>query len=173
MEIVEKLAAWSEHYKANFLAHYEATGETNFKDYEYVRNDETPSGKALDLSSSKLVFITSSGAYLKDSQAAYDAEHALGDYTTRAIPQSTPLSDLAFAHTHYDHKWIDEDTQSLVPLRLLESLQAEGKIGSLGETVVSFHGYTPDVSRIVNELVPQVVGMVKDQAADAALLVPA
>ncbi|MEL7432436.1 MAG: glycine/sarcosine/betaine reductase selenoprotein B family protein [Chloroflexota bacterium] len=173
MDVVEQLDAWEAHYKANFLAHYEATGETNFKQYEYVRNEETPSGKAIELSASKLAFITSSGAYLKDSQDPYDAEHALGDYTTRPIPQGTPLGEIAFAHTHYDHKWVDEDPQALVPLRLLETLQSEGIIGSLADTVISFHGYTPDVTRIVNELVPQVVGMVKDQAADAALLVPA
>lgn len=173
MEILENREAWAAHFTENWLAHYEKTGETDFKQYQYTKNDVAPSGKAIDLSQSKLLYITSSGAYLKESQTAYDAENPLGDYTTRLIPQSTALDELAFAHTHYNHKYVDEDPQALVPLRVLDSMQADGLIGELAENIISFHGYTPDVRRILDELAPQVVGLAKDQQADAALLVPA
>jgi len=58
-------------------------------------------------------------------------------------------------------------------LRILEEMQADGLIGQLAETVISFHGYTPDVTRVLDELVPQIIGLARDQQVDAALLVPA
>jgi hypothetical protein len=173
MEILENRDEWKAHFEANWLKHYQETGETDWKIYQYSKNEIAPAGPAIDLSKSKLLFITSSGAYLKDSQKSYDAENNLGDYSIRTFPQRSALNDLAFAHTHYDHKWVNEDPQSLVPLRLLEAFVAEGKIGSLAETVVAFSGYMPDVPRLLDELVPQLVGLAKEQQIDAALLVPA
>jgi len=172
LEILENRQAWEDHFKANWLAHYEETGETNWKLYQYSKNEEAPSGKAIDLSQSKLLFVTSSGAYLKDSQEAFDAPELLGDYTVRTFPQSTDLGDIAFAHEHYNHQYVDQDPQSVLPLRLLETMQSEGIIGELAETVVSFHGYTPIVTRVIDETIPQIISIAKEQNVDAALLVP-
>jgi hypothetical protein len=173
VEILENREAWVEHFEDNWLAHFNKTGETDFKQYEYSRNEEAVPGRAIDLSQSRLFFVATSGAYLKDSQEAFDAPNPLGDYTIRTFPLATPLDALAFAHTHYNHQYVDEDAQVLVPLRHLEAMVDEGIIGELVPTVLSFSGYTPIVPRILDELVPQVVGMAKDHQADAALLVPA
>jgi D-proline reductase (dithiol) PrdB len=173
MEILEKRDEWQAHFESNWLKHYQETGEFNWKIYQYGKNESVPSGAALDLSQSKLMFVTTAGAYLKDSQAAYDSENKLGDYSIRTFLQSTALDELAYAHTHYDHKWVDDDPQVLLPLRLLEAMVAEGKIGSLAEKVVAFSGYMPDLSKVLDELVPQIVGMAKEQQVDAVLLVPA
>lgn len=173
VEILENRADWAAHFEANWLKHYHETQETNFKLYQYSRNEEGVSGKAVDLNQSRLVFITTAGAYLKDSQEAYDAPNLLGDYSLRTFPVDTPLEQLAFAHTHYNHKYVDEDAQVLMPLKHLADMVSEGKIGELAPQVIAFGGYMPDVSRILDELVPQVVAMAKDQQADAALLVPA
>lgn len=172
MEILENREVWLEHFKANWLAHYQETGETNWKLYQYSKNEEAPSGKAIDLSQSKLLFVTTSGAYLKDSQEAFDAPNLLGDYTVRTFPFATDFSEIAFAHEHYNHKYVEDDPQSLIPLRLLEEMQSEGIIGELADTVISFHGYTPDVTRILDEVIPKIVGLAKDQQVDAVLLVP-
>lgn len=173
MEILENRDEWKAHFENNWLKYYHEHDETNFKIYQYAKNETAPSGAAIDLSQSKLLFVTTAGAYLKDSQDAFDADSKLGDYSIRTFPQSTDLHALAFAHTHYNHMWIDSDSQVLVPLRVLEAMVGEGKIGSLAETVVSFSGYMPDVSRVLDELIPEVVGMAKEQQVDAALLVPA
>lgn len=173
MEILEKRDEWKAHFDANWLKSFQETGKVDWKLYQYSRNELAPSGPAIDLSKSKLMFVTTAGAYLRDSQEVYDAENDLGDYSIRTFPQSTALDKLAYAQTHYNHKWVDDDPQSLVPLRLLEAMVAEGKIGSLAETVVAFGGYMPDVTIVVDELVPQVIGMAKEQQVDAVLLVPA
>jgi hypothetical protein len=38
---------------------------------------------------------------------------------------------------------------------------------------ISFHGYQPDVRRIVHELIPEVLEYVAKEKVNAALLVPA
>lgn len=173
VEILENREAWQQYFEANWLAHYQRTGETDFKQYQYSRNEETVSGKGIDLNQSRLLFITTSGAYLKDSQPPFDAASALGDYTLRTFSIDTPLDQLAFAHDHYNHKYVDADAQVLVPLRHLQVMVNEGKIAELAPTVISFSGYMPNVPRVLDEIIPPIIGIAKDQQADAALLVPA
>lgn len=173
MEILDDREAWLAAYRAGWLAHYEATGETKWDLYIRPRNAAAPAGPGIDLSRSRLLFITSAGGYLAAEQQPFDAENDLGDYTLRTFPSSTPLDALAFAHTHYDHRFIDEDQQVLVPLRHLEELVAEGVMGELAPNALSFMGYQPDVSRVLDELVPAVLEAARTEEAQGALLVPA
>lgn len=173
MEIVENLDQWTQSFRAGWLAHYEQTGETDFKQYTRPRNRQAPAGPGVDLSQSRLLFITTAGAYLPASQQPFDAESKLGDYTLRAFPVTTPFSAIAYAHTHYDHAAVDADPQVLMPLRHLEEMVEEGKIGALAPTVVSFSGYQPDIARVVDEMIPPILDIARKEQAHAALLVPA
>lgn len=173
MEVLDDRQAWFAEYQDNWLAHYQETGETNWKIYNRPRNSEAPAGPGVTLSQSRLVLITTAGGYLRDEQEPYDAENDLGDYTMRTFPSSTAFDALAFAHTHYDHRFVDEDPQVLVPLRHLEDMVAEGVIGELAPSVISCMGYQPNVLRVLDELIPLVIGQAKKEEVDAALLVPA
>ena len=70
-----------------------------------------------------------------------------GDYTIRTFPASTPLTDLAFAHDHYNHTLIEQDPRIALPLPFLHTLVQKGQLGELAPTVLSFMGYQPDVIR--------------------------
>jgi hypothetical protein len=59
-----------------------------------------------------------------------------------------------------------------MPLRHLEALVREKKIGALTENMISFMGYQPDVIRVLDETIPPILRAAKEQQADAALLVP-
>ncbi|MCU0482189.1 MAG: glycine/betaine/sarcosine/D-proline family reductase selenoprotein B [Anaerolineae bacterium] len=172
MDILENREAWYDHFRQNWLAHYEATGETNFKIYQHPKNEYAPSGKGVDLSKSKLILITSAGGYLKSSQIPFDAPNPLGDYSLRTFPFNTPFTEIDFAHDHYDHTAVNADPQVLLPLRHLEDLVTEGVIGGLHHTVISYSGYLPISARTVDELFPQVLKLVNESGAQAALLVP-
>ena len=172
MDILEDRDAWYHEFEQNWLKRFNETGETHWKIYNHPRNQTAPEGKAIDLSNSRLVLITSAGGYLKDSQEPYDAENLLGDYSIRTFPRDTPLDQLAFAHTHYDHTAVNEDTQVLVPLRHLENLVEEGVIGELAPTVISFMGYQPNVIRVIDETIPVIQDVVRREQAHGALLVP-
>jgi hypothetical protein len=174
MDILENIAQWQTEYEQKWLAHYRATGEMDWRRYNRPKNMTAPAGPGIDLSRSRLGLISSAGAYLPDSQAPFVTEKsALGDYTIRTFPSATPLDTLAFAHGFYDHTAVEEDPQVLVPLRHLENLVAEGVIGELAASVISFCGFQPDVVRTVNDLIPAILEQVQAQALDAALLVPA
>ena len=173
MEILENKAEWLAEFRNGWLAHLNRTGETKWDIYNRPKNSVAPAGPRINLAGSRLVLITSAGSYLANSQEPFNAVDPLGDYTIRTYPASTGFEALSYAHDHYNHVAVEEDPQVLIPLRHLENMVAEGVIGEIAPTVISFHGYTPNSVRFVDETIPMILEEVKKQQADAALLVPA
>ncbi|NJM41904.1 MAG: hypothetical protein HC853_14690, partial [Anaerolineae bacterium] len=169
--VLEGQEAWAAQYRAGWLKHHQDTGEFDWKRYDKPTNTQSVSGGSVALQRSRVVLISSAGGYLRDVQMPFDAPHPYGDYSIRVFPTSTPLDQIAIAHDHYDHKFVDADRQVLLPLRHLEDLAREGVIGSVANTVISFTGYLPDAARVVDELVPQIIEAVYVEKADAAFLV--
>jgi len=173
MEILENRAQWLATFREGWLAHYQQTGEQNWKIYNRPKNSAAPTGKGIALSNSRLVLIVSAGGYLRDGQVPFDAPNPLGDYTMRLFPIDTPFAALASAHEHYDHTAVNADPQVLVPLGHLADLVAEGAIGELASSVISFSGYQPVVTQVLDQTIPRILQAVQAEQADAALLVPA
>jgi len=173
MEILENREQWVASFREGWLAQYQQTGEPDWERYPRIRNKVAPAGQGIDLSSSRLMLISSAGGYLIEKQRPFDAAHPLGDYSIRSFPTSTPADELAFSHDHYEHTDVDQDLQVLLPLRHLEDLMAGGVIGELSPSVVSFMGYQPDVARVIDETIPAVVQVAQSERVRAALLVPA
>ena len=119
------------------------------------------------------MLITTSGAFLPASQEPFDAPNPLGDYSTRTFPSSTPFDQIAYAHDHFDHTDVNEDPQVLLPLHHLKDMVDAGAIGELAPSVVSFSGYHPDVTQVINTTIPPILAIAKEEAVNAALLVPA
>lgn len=173
MQILEHEKEWSRHYQEAVLKPYRETGTFNFEGYTYANNREAPSGRAVNLPSTRLMFISSSGAFLPGHQAPFAAEDPLGDYSVRKLPAATPLEKLDFAHAHYDQSAVRQDPQTLLPLRLLRQKAAKGEISGLSDHWVSFMGYQPDLTRVVHETIPPILNLAAAENAQAALLVPA
>jgi len=168
---VENLQEWQEHFENGWLAAYQSTGEVDWHTYRPPINKSHISGKGVNLSTSRLMLISSAGAFLPASQQPFNASSALGDYSIRELPTSVDLKDLSFAHDHYDHQAVDEDPQVLVPLDHLRALQKDGAIGEL-IAPISFMGYQPDVFRVVTETFPAILEKTRSEKANAVLLVP-
>ena len=164
---------WLSAFRAGWLAHYEQTGQIDWQRYPPPNNKTRVSGPGVDLRHCRLALITSSGGYWQGYQEPFDAENPLGDYTIRAYAMSTPLTELDYAHTHSDQAAVRLDPQVLLPVGHLRALAVEGKIGELAPSVVSFMGYQPDVTRVVDETAPAILKVMRDERVDAALLVPA
>lgn len=173
MQVLENRDSWYENFKSGWLAHFHETGETKFPLYEHPRNSSAPGLPGIDLSQSRLLFITTSGAYVPDNQQPFDAPNPLGDYSIRNIPSATPLDNIAYAHTHYDHAAVEADPQVLMPLRHLDDLVTEGIVGELTGNMLSFMGYQPDVTRLLDETIPAIIAAASKEGAQATLLVPA
>lgn len=170
--ILENKTEWQDHFRKNWLAEFERNGVTDWDIYQNPRNERAPGAPGVQLAESRLLLITSAGAYLRHQQEPFDEPNMYGDYTLRTFPATTPFSELAYAHGHYDPAMIEEDAQVGIPLRHLEALVAQGQLGEIAPTVVSFMGYQPDAARVVDDFVPQVVPLARKAAADAALLAP-
>lgn len=173
MEILENRDEWEASFRAGWLAHLEQTGELDWKTYKRPQNNPLPPTPGVDLSQSRLLLISTAGSYLPDTQKPFDAPNPLGDYTIRLFPSDTPFDALAITHDHYDHTAVNADPQVLLPLRHLADLVEEGVIGELAPSVISYMGYQPDLTRILDKLIPAILPVAEDLQVQAALLVPA
>ena len=173
MEILENREFWSATYREGWLAHYERTGEIDWELYPLPDNVTAPAGPGIDLSSARLMLVSTAGGYLPAEQAPFDAPNPLGDYSVRLVPSSTPFDHLACAHEHFDQTAIKQDPQVLVPLRHLEDLVVEGVIGELAPSMAFFMGYQPDMTRVVDETLPPILSAAQTEGVTAVLLVPA
>lgn len=172
-EVLENREQWFETFNTRWLAYYHATGTIDWSLYNPPRNHESPTGKGIELATSRLVLISSAGAYLKTQQTPFDAPNDLGDYSIRLFPADMAFDQIAFAHDHYDHTAVNQDPQVLLPLRHLDDFVREGWIGELAPQVISFMGYQPVVTRVVDETIPAIIAAAQAQQAQGALLVPA
>lgn len=173
MQILENYDEWKAAFQAGWLAHLQKTGEIDWSLYNRPDNKTAPAGPGVDLAQSRLMLITTSGAYLPGQHPPFDATNPLGDYSIRLWPSPTPLEALAYSHDHYDQAAVKADPQVLLPLGHLEELVGEGVIGELAPSVISFMGYQPDVSRVVDEMIPEIVAAAQAEEVQAVLLVPA
>ncbi|MEM7126542.1 MAG: glycine/sarcosine/betaine reductase selenoprotein B family protein [Chloroflexota bacterium] len=172
MQILEKRDAWLAEFEDGWLKKYNETGEIVWDLYNLPRNQEAPAGKGVDLSQSRLLLISSAGGYLKGKQEPFDAAHDLGDYSIRTFPSTSQPGEIAFAHEHFDHTAVNADQQVLLPLAHLRERVDAGGIGELAPSVVNFMGYQPVATRVVDETIPAILEVAKDEQIDAALLVP-
>jgi hypothetical protein len=173
MQILENYDEWQAAFRQGWLARYQQTGDCDWSLYCRPQNQTAPGGPGIDLARSRLMLVTTSGAYLPGLQEPFDAASKLGDYSIRRWPSSTPLEALDYAHEHYDQAAVREDPQVLLPLRHLAAMVEEGRIGELAPSVVSFMGYQPDVCRVVDEMIPEIVAAAQAEEVQAVLLVPA
>jgi len=157
MAILENKESWAKIFREGWLAKLQKTGNFYWKTYIFPENHTPVAGPGLDLKSSRLMLISSADP--------------LGDYTVRTFPSSTHLENLAYAHDHYDHTAANDDPQVLLPLGHLREMATENRIRSL-TSVVSFMGYQPDISRLLDETIPAILKIARSEHADAALLVP-
>jgi len=172
LSILENPLEWLKDFQRGWLAIYEKTGKPDWNTYTHPHNELAPCGPGVDLVKSRLLLVSSAGGYLPDAQEPFDEQNPLGDYSIRVIPADTPLSAIKFAHDHYNHQFVDEDAQVVLPLRHLEDMVGEGTIGEIAPVFVSFNGHQPNAIRVVKELIPAIIKVAKEQAVQAALLVP-
>lgn len=175
MQILENRPQWEDAFKTGWLNHLETEGSPDWSKYNRAKNKSTPTTHGITLAESRLVLISSGGFYLKESQDPFDdveGNSYYGDYTIRTFPTAAISDQLAIAHTHYNHDAYHEDYEVLLPVKHLNAMVSEGRIGGLVDTVISFMGYQPFLNRLLDEFIPSLVSAVKETGAQGALLVP-
>lgn len=173
MSVLDDREQWLADFQAGWLKTYTDTGELDWKAYNLPKNQTTVSGPAVDLSKSKLVMITTGGFYVAGEQEPFDEPDMHGRYDIRLLPAAAAPESFAISHTHYDHTAANQDRQVLLPMAHLAEMVDTGEIGSIAPSIISFMGYQPDVTRVIDETIPAVIAACKEMEVTAALLVPA
>jgi hypothetical protein len=172
MEIAEKLDKWTTDFNDGWLKEVNQHNRINWETYSYIKNNNSTKSSGINLSSSKLMLISSAGGYLPVHDIPFDAGNLFGDYSIRTIPVSTNFNNIRYSHDHYDTTAVLQDAQVLLPFHHLKSMVEEKLIGELCNTVVSFMGYQPNVNNVITKTIPAILDIVMQEKVDAVLLVP-
>jgi hypothetical protein len=172
LDVIEQPMQWLRMFNEGWLANFEGCGEMDWELYNYIENQNAPSGEGICPSESRIMLVTSSGAYLKGDQYPFDWRDPLGDYSLRLFSPQTPLDDIDFSHARGSDAR-RRDPQALLPLNHLNKMVEDGLIGELSPMVVSTMGYQPNALRVVKETIPMIVEIAKRNQVDGALLIPA
>ncbi len=172
MEILERIDDWRARYSSWASGRGAAAGD-DLGDYPFVENKRAPfvpARRALPMLN--LALITSAGIYI-DGTEPFETNKQGGDTNFREIPVEVEAEDFRFAGRGYDMRAVEQDINSQVPIKRLFEFEGNGIIGQLNPVFWSFSGYITDASRLVEEMIPQLVARVKRYEVQAALLVPA
>lgn len=172
MEIFENRAAWTEEFESGWLDHLNRTSEPDWKQYHYARNRTRIEAPGIDPTQTRLMLVSTAGAYLRESQKAFDTANPYGDYTIRVFPSGTAYQDLDYSHEHYDHSARRQDPRVNLPLSYLADMTAAGELGGVCDKAASFSGYMPDANAVFERIVPEVLRLAEMEQAQSALLVP-
>lgn len=121
-----------------------------------------------DLSQAKVAFVTTSGVHLKKDQPF----NVKGDHTFRMIPGNAESTEIMITHDHYDHKAADQDLNCVFPLKMLQEMEKEGRIGSVAPRHYGLMGYIPRTDLLQKEIAPEIAKQLKEDEVDLVLLSP-
>ena len=155
-------------YMEAIRARYESLG---YGAYRWYAADSAPPWQPLTkaLKDCRLGLLSTSGAYVR-GQVAY---HYKDDTSLRAIPATTTAADLRFAHITENYL-VDakRDPHCILPLAALQTLAAEGMLGSVADHAYSCMGGVYSQRRVREEMAPAVLSAMQAEQVDAVLLVP-
>lgn len=145
-----------------------------YASYKYLEIHEPPAFALFQkpLKEATLAVITSGGLYIDGQQIPFNAADPLGDPSIRLLPTATPYASLKIAHDHYDHTVPEQDLGTVNPVRNLEALVGEGFLGQVHSPQISFSGYLPIWTKVLDPLIPAVLAELRDKPIDGVLLVP-
>lgn len=148
--------------------------EKLYSDFKFVDNREKdiPFTKLTKpISQSKVALISSAGLYKKGDEP-YDAENVMGDTTYRKLSKHITLDNLDIAHTHYNHKHVKADLNTVLPLEILREMEENEVIGELADINYSFHGYILKLEELIKDLSPKIAADLIEDNVDIAILAP-
>lgn len=120
------------------------------------------------LSEARIAMLSTGGVYVKNTQEPFIDD----DPSYRMIPSTTPASNLAIFHEHYDKSNAEKDINVIFPIERLQEMEGEQRIGSITASSFGFMGYIigDNISRLMEETAPEAARMLLEEDVDAALI---
>ena len=147
---------------------YEQLG---YQPYRWYHADEPPPWTPMTkpLSRSRIGVLCTAGTYVK-GQVAY---HYKDDSSYRAIPKTTPVEDIRFAHvTEHYLSGPRQDPNCVFPIEPLNRLERDGVVGEIPDDLFACMGGIYSQRRVREELIPALSECFAAQKVDAVFLVP-
>jgi hypothetical protein len=126
------------------------------------------------LDQATISMVSTAGLYV-DGDQPFDIDAREGDVSFRRIPAEADGSNLRVAHTHYPHRYLEQDHNVVLPIDRLREL-ADGGVLRLAPRLFSF-GYAGTLTRRL--IYPQVgtahqlAAELLDDGVNLVLLAPA
>jgi D-proline reductase (dithiol) PrdB len=144
------------------------------KTYPWRRVDPVPwQPLRKPLKACRLALVSSAG-FITADQAPFDETILGGDYSFREIQSDVAVDRLIDTHRSdsFDHSGIRKDPNLAFPIDRMRKLEKTGRIGLLNHRHLSFMGSITAPGRLLKKTLPAVLKLLKDDAVDAALLIP-
>jgi len=117
--------------------------------------------------------LISSGGIFRDDQKPFDP-WAVNDFSFRRIPIDTPFARLRVHDNYFDHRDTLRDFNCVFPIERLKDLEEEGYIGRFVQTAITLGmGRLYKRTGLEKQTVPRIVDVMREQGAEAILLVAA
>ena len=138
-----------------------------------TRSDAVPLARlAVPLDRARVGFVSSAGVQPKGS-LPFDVVHPVGDFSFRAVPSDSPVSELEIHQIKYPTDGAAQDLNVIFPIERLRELAAEGVIGALTRNFHSFVGFNMNPDRFERTLAEELAEAVAAEKPDLVLLAPA
>ena len=130
---------------------------------------------AKPLSACRVALVSSAGIARHD-QRPFDQQLERrdpwwSDQSWRPIPRGTTEADVGIYHLHIDPRFARQDLDSVLPLRRLQELTADGIVGEAAATHYSFMGYILQPRQLLASTAPAIAARMAEEAVDVAVLV--
>ncbi len=137
------------------------------------KQDSVPLSRLdMPLTAARLAFVSSAGVQ-PHGTLPFDVAHPIGDYSFRRVPSTATPAGLEIHQIKYPTAGANRDLNVIFPIERLQELAAEGVIGGLTPSFISFIGYNMDPERLERTLAEDIAEAVAAEGADIALLAPA
>ncbi|MDY0235377.1 MAG: glycine/sarcosine/betaine reductase selenoprotein B family protein [Gudongella sp.] len=137
------------------------------------------------LSDAKIGLLTSSGHFVAGDDPApfgisdmtqQEAINRISEFvkekpTLSFIPKDTPVNKLCVRHAGYDISGAQIDPGVVLPIQELSTLEQQGIIGELAQTVYSFVGACSQ-GKLKKEIEKKWMDQIKEQCMDGIILIP-
>ena len=130
------------------------------------------------LADATITLLTSAGLSVAGEQERFDGERERrepmwGDPSHRLIPRTAEQGALGMTHLHVNNEDVLADHEVALPLRALDALAAEGRVGASSHTHISVMGYQQaGLAEWRTATAPAIIEELRSQGADGVILAP-
>lgn len=167
-----KFVEWVEAAKP-FIA--EGKPKKAFAIYPWFSGEGDPFSRlAKPVGETRFGLVTTGGYSIEGEQEPFSPFPSFDDTPPRihAISLDVDRSKLRIDHAGYDHRFAEEDINCNLPLDRLREMEAAGEIGSIAPDTQVIMGLQPNVTPLLESLIPELIARFRSDSVEAALLVP-